>query len=299
MNPWDRDVNYDSETVARIVNAGTDLKTESVQFLGEGFDNSVFLINGTHVFRFVRRQKALNYLKYELIALPLMPLDLPLQIPRPLYKGVYDGNWLWAGYRFFQGKPIYELGLGDESRRNAASAIARFLRALHGQDPEPFRSGGVPSDWLGHMDLVKRIPFANEKLEKLVGAKIIAPKPEYQEIIEAAKKVSLSHSPVLVHGDFKATHILFHGLVPSAVIDWGDVHIGHPATDLSIAYTFFPPRMRGVFWREYGFVSEELKTLARFRALFHTLAILEYAASEKLELIHAEAMRALNWTITA
>ncbi|WP_067935309.1 phosphotransferase [Alicyclobacillus kakegawensis] len=48
----------------------------------------------------------------------------------------------------------------------------------------------------------------------------------------------------------------------SAVIDSGDVHLGHPPSDLAaaLAYSVLPERARAVFWRVYGRAPE-----ARYR----------------------------------
>lgn len=40
----------------------------------------------------------------------------------------------------------------------------------------------------------------------------------------------------------------------SGVIDWGDVHLGEPALELSIAYGFLPPTAREDFFDGLGYV---------------------------------------------
>ncbi len=53
--------------------------------------------------------------------------------------------------------------------------------------------------------------------------------------------------PVWVHGDISSGNILLKNNKISAVIDFGCMGIGDPACDLTIAWTFFKNKSRGVF----------------------------------------------------
>jgi len=94
----------------------------------------------------------------------------------------------------------------------------------------------------------------------------------------------------LLHGDLHFKNILVNenGIV-SGIIDWGDLSIGHPACDLSIAYSFLPPFARGVFFETYGGVDEETKLLARLIAVYIPVLILMQAVDDGNEVIAAEA----------
>ncbi|MCA9730356.1 MAG: phosphotransferase, partial [Candidatus Eisenbacteria bacterium] len=63
----------------------------------------------------------------------------------------------------------------------------------------------------------------------------------------------------------------------SAIIDWGDVHAGDPAVDLSIAVGFLPPTARTVFAAAYGPIDDETWERARFRAIQHAAVTAVYA----------------------
>ena len=59
---------------------------------------------------------------------------------------------------------------------------------------------------------------------------------------ELAETPRHSGRPCWVHGDLYARHLLLDETrLPSGVIDWGDVHLGDPALDLSVAISFLPP----------------------------------------------------------
>lgn len=296
MNPWDADVIYDSEIVRSIVTESTDVRVEVVERVGGGFDNDVYRINNELIFRLVRRREGLDFFKYEVATFPLLPENLPLEVPRPLYQGKHKDMWPWMGYRFLAGRPVYEYANASELRAQSVESIARFLLCLRTVEVEKLHAQGVPNDWFGHMNLTTRVPLCRERVRNLVRTDVIATSPSYERIIQEVQGAD-AHSPRgLVHGDFKATHILFSESGPMAVIDWGDVHIGHPAVDASIAFTMFEPALRVRFQEIYG-ESKEFWALARFRALYHTLAILEYAFKTKQEAMLQEARRALAWTI--
>nr|WP_280138815.1 phosphotransferase [Fictibacillus solisalsi] len=69
--------------------------------------------------------------------------------------------------------------------------------------------------------------------------------------------------------------------VIAGIIDWGDVHVGHPAVDLSFVYSFLPPEGRDRFYQIYGEVTPETQELARFKALYTTAVLLLYAHNTK------------------
>lgn len=53
----------------------------------------------------------------------------------------------------------------------------------------------------------------------------------------------------MVHGDFYFRNFLIcNNLRLAGVIDFGDMHLGHRAVDLAVAYTFVPSYMRESFF---------------------------------------------------
>ena len=68
-------------------------------------------------------------------------------------------------------------------------------------------------------------------------------------IAEELAQTPSSDAPLCwVHGDLYARHLLLddHKKL-CGVIDWGDVHLGDRALDLSIAYSFLPAEARLCF----------------------------------------------------
>lgn len=60
------------------------------------------------------------------------------------------------------------------------------------------------------------------------------------------------------------------------MIDWGDVHFGDPAVDLSIGLSFLPPEGRAEFARSYGGIDEATWNRARLRAIHYGATLILY-----------------------
>ena len=85
----------------------------------------------------------------------------------------------------------------------------------------------------------------------------------------------------------------------TAVIDWGDMHVGDPALDLSVVYSFFPARARAALLAEYGPVDEATMRLARFRAIFHSAIVLIYGHDIADKGLEQEGRTALDHCLDA
>ena len=130
------------------------------------------------------------------------------------------------------------------------------------------------------MDIGKRLPMLREKVEEACRAGLIDdPRALFSEMDEVSKvRWDGAQTRSLVHGDLNFRNFLVDddGAV-TGVIDWGDAHIGCPAVDLSLVYSYLPPLARPHFFRVYGEVNVETVLLARFRALYTNMVILLYA----------------------
>src|SRR5271166_1777638 len=67
----------------------------SVQPCGEGWDNTAYLVNGAHIFRFPRRRIAVPLLEIETRVLPAIAARLPLPVPRPAFAGQPTERYPW------------------------------------------------------------------------------------------------------------------------------------------------------------------------------------------------------------
>jgi aminoglycoside phosphotransferase (APT) family kinase protein len=280
--PWTAERTVSPELARALIEdqfpALTPVRVESPS---EGWDNIAYLINETWIFRFPRRTIAVDLIRTEVAVLPVIASRLPLSVPMPVFVGEPEERFPWpfAGYRRLAGQTACRADLDDEQRLRAAVSLARFLRTLHAVDPEEGARAGAGPDTLARMDVEKRRGMIVERLDGLREQGLIGDDRPWREIAETMPAGLPQEGPALVHGDLYARHILVDGEgTPSGVIDWGDVHLGEPAVDLSIAHGFLPPAGRAAFRAAYGPISEDAWRKARFRALFSAVAILVYGA---------------------
>jgi aminoglycoside phosphotransferase (APT) family kinase protein len=257
-----------------------DLKPAVVECLGVGWDNTAFLVNGVYVFRFPRRQIAVDLIETESRLLPLVARHVPLPVPVPVFAGQPDERFPWpfAGYRMLPGRTACSAGLNEQQRIEAAEPIARFLAALHAIPPEEAARRGVGPDTLDRLSITKRSGKTRQCLEQLVNLGLVTDCRPWLSLLDVPADANALRTPALLHGDLYVRHLLVDAAGRLAgVIDWGDLHLGHPAVDLSIAHGFLPPCAQDVFRRSYGPIDADTWALARFRALDHTVRTLVFA----------------------
>ena len=71
--------------------------------------------------------------------------------------------------------------------------------------------------------------------------------------------------------------LIDHNSEFTGIIDWGDVHIGHPAVDLAAIWNVIPPAGHAAFLSEYGEIDEPTLLLAELRTIAHSAAALLFA----------------------
>jgi aminoglycoside phosphotransferase (APT) family kinase protein len=281
--PWNPEFSLTPELArALIVEQFPQLAPAELELLGAGWDNTAYLVNRRFVFRFPRRQIGAKCLTTEVRILPRLRSLLPLTIPNPTFIGTATDRfpWLFAGYAMLPGRTACAVALDARQRAAAAEPLGAFLAALHSLEPAFVRDLNAPPDLLGRLDLARRVPQMHERVEESAGRGLIGDPALFRAIIDAVAVVHAARPTTLVHGDLYVRHILVGSdLLPSGIIDWGDVHAGDPALDLSIAHTFLPPGTHECFRRAYGPIDETTWRLARFRGLSYGLILSIYAAT--------------------
>jgi len=254
--------------------------------IGVGWDNVAYLVGGRYVFRFPQRALGVPLIETEARLLPALAPRLPLPVPVPIFVGRADAAYPWpfAGYEWLPGRTACGAALDDGARERAAAPLGGFLRALHAFPPDEAAALGAPGDLLGRADVAKRVRQTRERLAEARARGLVVGSAALDAICHEAEALAGAGAdpeapPALVHGDLYVRHLVVDGGGALAgVIDWGDVHLGHPALDQSIAFTFLPPRARRAFFAAYGATpSERLLRQARLRALFYATTLALYA----------------------
>ncbi len=253
-----------------------------LRLLGEGWDNTAYLVNSKLVVRFPRRKMALELLMNEAKLLPIIALHVQVAIPAPTLIGApsVDYPCPFTGYQLIPGVTACSIELDDSKRSSLASPLGAFLRALHGIPVADEQRNTLPGDSIGRANMKKRLPIFEDRVKKL-DANIRENGIDPNAILAFAHELSeaLAHPgpTCFVHGDLYVRHLLLNeAFVLSGVIDWGDVHLGDPAVDLMIAYSFLPLSARAGFEAAYGAIDAHAKARAHFRALYYGAVLLEY-----------------------
>ena len=297
--PWADDVELTAREAALLVERQfPDLAPARLELLGVGWDNVAWLVNRRFVFRFPRRQVAAGLLEREARILPLLAPRLPLRIPAPEYVGAPTPKYpyVFAGYPLIPGRTADRWPWSDEARAALAPALALFLAALHRIPIDAATLEWAPRDEIARTDVRGRAPRVKERIAaNAAGLDARDVRALLALVDELATRAGSVGAPCWVHGDFYARHLV---LTPArrlaGVIDWGDVHVGDPALDLSIAFSFLPPAARDGFRRVYGAIDEATWERARFRAIHYGALLVEYGTDQADAAIRAVGEYALR-----
>ena len=157
---------------------------------------------------------------------------LPVPVPAPLRVGQPEGDypWSWSILPWFEGETAdLRPPAGGEAPR-----FADFLTALH--QPAP---GDAPRNPVRGIPLRVRRPNTEERMVR-VREKTDLLTPAIEALWRKGLEASDATGRSWLHGDLHAQNVLVDDQCAiRAVIDWGDVTGGDPATDLAGAWALF------------------------------------------------------------
>ena len=266
MPTWDAEVVVDEPLVRRLLGAFPELAVGSVEPLSEGWDRSVWLVDGVWVFGFPRRAVVVPGVEREMEFLPRLAPLVPLPIPEPVFAGPPSESFPWPffGWRFIAGR---EAGNAPrEVRRARALELAAFLRALHARETfDAVGASALPLDANERADMAKRLPRARAALDALRRADVPA---AARRILADAESLPAPRHETVVHGDLHARQVLVDGPRVTGVIDWVDLGRADPAIDLQFLWSEVDPADRADVLAAYGPLDDEQLLRARVTALW-------------------------------
>jgi aminoglycoside phosphotransferase (APT) family kinase protein len=294
VHEWSPEVTVD-ERLARTLIAGQfpAVELRTLQLLGEGWDNSVWLADDRWVFRFPRRTIALPGFEREIAVLPELAPRLPLPIPAPVFVGrpADEFPWPFFGCELIRGREAAVAGLDDAARRRVAGQLGAFVRALHATDV----AAELPVDPFGRTDMAVRVPRAREQLAEAERLGLWRVPESARRWLGDALELPPPEATAVVHGDLHIRHVIVgDGGAVAGVIDWGDLARADPSSDLSLYWTLLPADARPAFIDAYGPVSEERLLRARVLALFLSAVLALYAHHEGMPALEREAVAGLT-----
>ena len=234
--------------------------------LANGWDNVLFRLGDAMTVRMPRREVAAQLVLNEQRWLPLLDAQLPLPIPVPLRAGVPSPQypWAWSVLAYVVGEAAADATY-DEDR--VAMALGEFLAALH-----------TPAPADAPLNLFRGVPLSDRDAVSVERIAALANTVDVDAVAcvwrNAVEVPIWSGEPVWIHGDLHPANVVVHRGDVAAVIDFGDITSGDPATDLSAGWMFFGPEARRIFRNAYGNDDADLWARARGNALAHSLAVL-------------------------
>jgi aminoglycoside phosphotransferase (APT) family kinase protein len=233
----------------------------------EGFDNVLWRLGEEYLVRLPRRSEAVGLLENEIMWLPELAPRLPLPVPRPLGVGAPSNTfpWPWVVTTWFEGTPGDLVGAVTSS--SSAQGLGAFLRALHVPAP-----GNAPNNpWRG-------VPLANradQMEERLVLVEGLVDSSEVRRVWrEALDAPPFEGLPTWLHGDMHPANVIVRSGSLCAVVDFGDLCAGDPASDLAGAWMLLAPELLPEFLDAYGEHDEALiRRSLGWAALFGTMFV--------------------------
>ena len=240
-----------------------------VVWVKDGWDNAVWRLGDALAVRLTRRAVAVDLHRHEQRWLPTLGPGLPLPVPVPVIVGVPSVRfpWPWTVVPWFEGDSA---ALAPPHPREAR-ALGAFLTALHVPAPEgvmanPTRGGPLASR-LAAMTMWAEQPLSSG--DEILIADAVA-------VFNAGLLVAAGTERVWIHGDLHPRNVLVSRGHLSAVLDWGDVTAGDPATDLAALWWLFDLDVHGDFWAAYHTGSPATWHRARAWAALFGLSFLSF-----------------------
>ena len=257
-----------SERVVRslLAEQHPDLADRPLVELDAGWDNFLWRLGDDLVVRLPRRALAAPLAVNEQRWLPELAPRLSLPVPVPLRVGrpSQDYPWAWSIVPWLHGSP------GDRAQltapEDAAQRLGLFLRALHHEAPSeaprnPYR--GAP---LAHRAAAFEARFS--ELSREIDAQATRRAWDW-----ALASRARDGQATWIHGDLHPANVLVDGGTLSAVLDFGDLCAGDPATDGAGAWLLLPSSALPTFMKTYG-VDAELERRAVGWALLFALMLI-------------------------
>jgi aminoglycoside phosphotransferase (APT) family kinase protein len=221
-----------------------DLARLPVSFLANGWDNAMFRVGDELLARLPRREPAARILRNEQRWLPVLARDVQLPIPAPERTGLpaHGYPFPWSVVPYLPGEPAADADSLD--LESVAAAVGGFLGSLHAPAPpdapaNPFR--GVPLADRAET-FAANLRLVGDRVDRGAAASVWA---------GAVAAPAYTGPPLWLHGDLHPANILVCRGRVSAVIDFGDLTSGDPATDLAVAWMLLPPEHHATFRAAY------------------------------------------------
>ena len=210
-----------------------DLADRRLRLVANGWDNVMLRLGDDLALRLPRRELGARLLRNEHRVLPLLAPRLPVAVPDPVRTGEPSAAlgypWPWGVVRWADG--VAAASVPAARRTPWAEHLARVFVALHRPAP-----ADAPENTFRGIPVAERSASLEERLVLLPRRHHARARELWAEAVAAPVYDGV---PVWLHGDPHPANLVADGDRLSAVIDFGDVTSGDPASDLGMAWLTF------------------------------------------------------------
>jgi aminoglycoside 2''-phosphotransferase len=253
----------------RAAYPGLDIHTARLH-TGEGQFNDIIFINDDWIFRFPRYEESIKDFLREIEVLKKLQGHLTLPIPDPIYASseTRTVGSVFMGYKLLPGEPLFRDVLNtikDESMlEEIAHQLADFLHGLHHLSASALGLDLPLNDALAesstfYSDVEKHLfPLMRPETH-------IAVTTHFEDYFN--NPGLQEYEPVMIHGDFGGSNILFDRDRISGIIDFSFAGLDDPARDIAAVSTYgetFFARIR----RQYPDIDPLLERATFYRGTF-------------------------------
>ncbi|WP_448060307.1 aminoglycoside phosphotransferase family protein [Cellulomonas hominis] len=216
-----------------------DLADLPLRVVAHGWDNAVVRLGADLAVRLPRRAAAAELVRHEQRWLPGLAPRLPVPVPTPVRVGVPSARypWAWSIVPWLPGRTAASVPPAE--RAAWAPLLAEVAAGLR-----------TPADPDAPVNPFRAVPLAarDTALRARLGVGAVPADDRLLAVWELALAAPpWSGPPVWVHGDLHPANLLVADGTLAAVLDFGDLTSGDPATDLATAWLTFDPPGRAAF----------------------------------------------------
>lgn len=278
--PWESKNITSAYHAAEIINANiSNIKINDIKLLGEGWDNTTWIINNSLCFRFPKHEEAARLLSNEINILSKCIGSKYISVPYPKYicSSPKSFKYIFYAHDYIPGLTGDNAKLSRNGRISIANKLATFLKELHNTPIEECISFGITEDQINRLDFRLRYSDFKKRLSYLLENNLLNDCSRIENFYKENMNITIPKDIRLCHGDLYAKHLIINNNDLYGVIDWGDSELIHPAIDLAIVYQYLPKEAHSIFWNIYGEVENNIHTIAMLRAIYSSVTICWYA----------------------
>ncbi|MDQ0273183.1 phosphotransferase [Cytobacillus purgationiresistens] len=230
----------EKEMISFIQKAMPSIQIKDLESSNRGWDNHVFIVNHSFVFRFPKRKEVLEQIATEKRLLDMLQSTKPF-LRVPSYQFHYqNGTAICTSHELIDGKTLNQIE-PNMNIEKTAKLLGDFLSNLHQFPEEQARRIGLTekhglSYWKNLYDSVKKSVYPHLSENEIQEVSMIFERFINHRLHKEIKKT-------VIHGDLTLANMIYNDHVQTftGIIDFTDAQFSDPAFDFAGFYWDFGP----------------------------------------------------------